>query len=57
MLPKRCERGYGVWVRKDSIVYNLWKDTKVVCVASTVHTGNSRIVHDTQKSILSIKKS
>ena len=23
------------------IVYSLWKDTKVVCAASTIHTGNS----------------
>ena len=36
MLPKMCERGYGVWLRKDSIVYNIWINTKVVGVASTV---------------------
>ena len=41
MLPKKCDRGYGVWIRKNSILYNVWKDTKVVCVASTVHRGNA----------------
>lgn len=42
MLQKKYERCHGVWVWKDPIAYNLWKDTKGVCVASTVHTGNSR---------------
>ena len=41
MLKTTCERGTGVWIRAQSIVYNLWKDTKVVCTASTVHSGNS----------------
>ena len=41
MLKPSCERGTGVWIRDQSIVYNLWKDTKMVCTASTVHSGNS----------------
>ena len=42
MLRPVYKRGYGVWIREASIVYCLWKDTKVVCVASTVHLGNSK---------------
>ena len=34
-------RGYGVWIRENRILFALWKDTKVVCVASTVHSGHS----------------
>ena len=36
------KRGYGVWIREASIVYCLWRDTKVVCVALTVHPENSK---------------
>ena len=42
MLRPVYKRGYGVWIREASIVYCLWRDTKVVCVASTVHLGNSK---------------
>ena len=41
MLKIACERGTGVWIRDFSIVYNLWKDTKVVYTASTAHSGIS----------------
>ena len=41
MLRKAYERGYGVWIRDGTIVFNVWKDTKVVCTASTIHTGNA----------------
>ena len=41
MLGPAYQRGYGVWFRDGVIVYTVWKDTKVVRVASTVHTGNS----------------
>ena len=41
MLGPAYQRGYGVWIRDGVIVYTMWKDTKVVRVASTVHSGNS----------------
>ena len=41
MLRQAYQRGYGVWIRNESIVFCLWRDTKVVCVASTIHLGNS----------------
>ena len=31
-MQKPCyDRGYGVWKRDDDLVYNMRKDTKVVC--------------------------
>ena len=30
-----------MWIRCGLIVFTLWKDTKFVCVAYTVHSGNS----------------
>ena len=41
MMKTAYNRVYGVWIRDGPIVYSLWKDTKVVCEASTIHTGNS----------------
>ena len=41
MLGRAYQRGYGVWIRDGVIVYTVWKDTKVVRVASTIHSGNS----------------
>ena len=45
LLPRRrrkCyDRGYGVWKRDGDLVYNIWKDTKVVCTLSTIHNGHS----------------
>ena len=41
MLRPLFPRGYGVWIRENRILFALWKDTKVVCVASTVHSGHS----------------
>ena len=41
MLRPLFPRGYGVWIREKRILFALWKDTKVVCVASTVHSGHS----------------
>ena len=41
MLGPAYQREYGVWIRDGVIVYTVWKDTKVVHVASTVHSGNS----------------
>lgn len=36
-----CNRGHGVWIRDGVLVFNLWKDTKVVCTLSTVDKGHS----------------
>ena len=41
MLRPAYQRGYGIWNRNESIVICLWRDTKVVCVALTIHFGNS----------------
>ena len=41
MMKTTYKRGYGVWIRDGPIVYSLWKDTKVVCDAATIHTCNS----------------
>ena len=41
MMKTAYKTGYGVWILDGPIVYSLWKDTKVVCEASTIHTGNS----------------
>ena len=41
MLRPAYEREYEVWIRDGLIVFTLWKDTNVVCVASTVYSGNS----------------
>ena len=41
MLRPYFPRGYGVWIRENRILFALWKDTKVVCVASTVYSGHS----------------
>ena len=41
MLGPAYQREYGVWIRDGVIVYTVWKDTKVVRVASTVRSGNS----------------
>ena len=41
MLRPAYQRGYGVWIRNEPIVFCLWRDTKVVCVALTIHLGNS----------------
>ena len=38
------KRGYGVWIRDGLIVYSLWKDTKVVCEASTIHSNSDHMV-------------
>ena len=41
-MQKPCyDRGYGVWKRDGDLVYNIWKDTKVVCTVSTIHNGHS----------------
>ncbi len=39
MIQSDCGRGYGVWTRDGAILYNMWKDTEVETVASTVHTA------------------
>ena len=41
MLRQAYQRGYGVCIINESIVFCLWRDTKVVCVTSTIHIGNS----------------
>ena len=46
-LAKVCtERGEGRWVWDKSLVYVMWTDTKVVTVASTMHTatGNEKVI-------------
>ena len=30
-----------MWIRKEKVLYVLWKDTNVVCVASTIHSGRA----------------
>ena len=41
-MQKPCyDRGYGVWKRDGGLLYNIWKDTKVVCTLSTIHNGHS----------------
>ena len=41
-MQKPCyDRGYGVWKRIGDLVYNIWKDTKVVCTLSSIHNGHS----------------
>jgi len=41
LTKKSCKRGYRVWIRKEKFLYVLWKDTNVVCVASTIHSGRA----------------
>ena len=36
-----CHRGHGIWIRDGVLVFNLWKDTKVVCTLSTAHKQHS----------------
>ena len=46
-LAKLCtERVEGRWIRDKSLVYVMWKDTKVVTVASTMHTAtvNEKVI-------------
>ena len=38
---KPCNRGHGIWIRDGVLVFNLWKDDKVVCTLSTVDKGHS----------------
>ena len=35
-----CNRGHDVWIRDGVLVFNLWKDIKVVCTLSTVYKGH-----------------
>ena len=41
MLGPAYQKGYGVCNTDEIIVYTMWKDTKVVRVACTVHSWNS----------------
>ena len=41
MKAKSSQRGDGLYTRDDKIVYTTWKDTKCICVLSTVHPGYS----------------